>query len=87
MIVAVVSVHWGHGLFAATNGIEVPLLYAAGAAALAFTGPGRYSLDALFDLGSTWTTANAGIALGVAAVGAIANLAARRSEVPSSVHA
>src|SRR5436309_15072503 len=33
MIVAVVSVHWGHGLFAATNGIEVPLLYAASAAA------------------------------------------------------
>jgi hypothetical protein len=46
MIVALVSVHWGHGLFAATNGIEVPLLYAASAAALAFTGPGRYSLDA-----------------------------------------
>src|SRR5262245_16098396 len=25
MIVAAGSVHWGHGLFAATNGIEVPL--------------------------------------------------------------
>ena len=87
MIVAVVSVHWGHGLFAATNGIEVPLLYAASAAALAFTGLGRYSLDALFGLSSMWTTANAGIALGLAAFGAIANLAARRSAVPSTVHA
>ncbi len=87
MIVAVVSVHWGHGLFAATNGIEVPLLYAASAAALAFTGSGRYSLDALLGLTSMSTTANAGIALGLAALGAIANLAARQSAVPSSVHA
>ena len=87
MIVAVVSVHWGHGLFAATNGIEVPLLYAAGAAALAFTGWGRYSLDALLGLTSMSTAANAGIALGLAAAGAIANLAVRQSEVRSSVHA
>ena len=56
MLVAVVSVHWGHGLFAATNGIEVPRRYAASAAALAFTGPGRYSIDALFGLTSMWTT-------------------------------
>src|SRR6266853_872523 len=74
-------------LFAAAAGIEVPLLYAASAVALAFTGPGRYSLDALFGLTSMWTTANAGIALGLAALGAIANLAARQSAVPSSVHA
>ena len=31
MIVAAVSVHWQHGLFATINGIEVPLLYGAGA--------------------------------------------------------
>ena len=82
-----VSAPWGHGLFAASNGIDVPLLYAAGAAALAFTGSGRYSLDALFGLTSIWTTANAAIALSLAALGAIANLAARQSVVPSSVHA
>src|SRR5437016_5997061 len=87
MIVAVMSVHWGHGLFAATNGIEVPLLYAASATALAFIGFGRYSLDALFDLTSLYTIANAGIALGIAALGAMANLAARHSAVPSGVHA
>jgi putative oxidoreductase len=87
MIVAVISVHWGHGLFAATNGIEVPLLYAASAAALALTGPGRYSLDALYGLTSMWATVHAGIALGLAALGALANLAARRSAVPSRVHA
>ena len=87
MIVAAMSVHWGHGLFAATNGIEIPLLYAASAAALAFTGPGRFSVDALFGLTSMWTTATAGIALGLAALAAIANLAARQSAVPSSVRA
>ena len=87
MIVALMSVHWGHGLFAATNGIEVPLLYAASATSLAFTGPGPYSLDALFGLTSLWTTASAGIALGLAILGASANLAARQSAVSSSVHA
>src|SRR5437660_3691528 len=55
MIVAAISVHWGHGLFAAANGIEVPLLYAAAAAALALDGPGRYSLDAALGLTALWT--------------------------------
>ena len=87
MIVAAVTVHWGHGLFATSNGIEMPLLYAATAAAVAFTGAGSYSLDALFGLASMWTAAHAVIALGLAAVGAIANLAARQSAVPAGVHA
>src|SRR5688500_766937 len=39
MIVAAVSVHW-HGVFASSNGVEVPLLYATGAVGLALTGPG-----------------------------------------------
>ena len=55
MVVAAISVHWQHGLFAATNGIEVPLLYGVGAAALALTGPGAYSLDAWLGLTGLWT--------------------------------
>jgi hypothetical protein len=86
MFVALVSVHRGHGLFAATNGIEVPLIYAAAAAALAFTGSERYSLDALLGVASMWTTTHAEIALGLAALGAIANLTARQSATPSRVH-
>ena len=39
------SVHWKSGLWAQKGGYELPLFYAAGAAALAFTGPGLYSLD------------------------------------------
>src|SRR6267142_3229009 len=55
MIVAAVSVHWGHGLFAGTNGIEVPLLYATGAVALAVTGFGPLALDAVLGIDHAWT--------------------------------
>src|SRR6266568_637014 len=49
MIVAMVSVHLKNGFFAASNGIEIPFLYAAAALGLAVTGGGAYSLDALLD--------------------------------------
>jgi putative oxidoreductase len=77
MIVAIASVHWGHGLFAATNGVEIPLLYGAAAAALALTGPGAYSIDAFVGwLG--WSTAVTSLtALAVAALGALGNLVMR----------
>lgn len=78
MIVAAGSVHWHHGLFAASNGIEMPLLYSAGAAALALTGPGQYSLDALIGLTHVWTPALAWTALAIGAIGGFANLAIRR---------
>jgi putative oxidoreductase len=48
MIVAMVSVHLANGFFAMSNGIEVPFLYAAAAFALALTGAGAFSLDAMF---------------------------------------
>ena len=79
MIVAAVSVHWGHGLFAGTNGIEVPLLYATGAVALAFTGPGPFSLDTIFGIDQTWTPALKLAAVAVGVVGGVVNLQARRS--------
>jgi putative oxidoreductase len=78
MIVAAISVHWEHGVFATTNGIEVPLLYATGALALALTGYGAYSLDALLGLQSLWTPAVAWVAIGLGIVGGIVNLLARR---------
>ena len=78
MIVAAISVHWQHGLFAMSNGIELPLLYGAAAAALALTGPGAYSLDALLGLSSLWTPALAWSALGLGMIGGIGNLALRQ---------
>ena len=78
MIVAAVSVHWHNGLFAATNGIEVPLLFAAISATLALTGPGAYSLDAATGLAVLWTHEVAWGALAVGAIGGVANLVARR---------
>jgi putative oxidoreductase len=79
MIVAAVSVHRGHGLFAGTNGIEVPLLYATGAVALALTGPGPFSLDAALGIDHIWTPALKVAVLALGAVGGVANLLARRS--------
>jgi putative oxidoreductase len=76
MIVAMATVHWQHGLFA-PNGIEVPLLYSAAATAIALTGPGAYSLDAL--LGLTWPAAIIWSALALGVLGGLANLAIRKT--------
>jgi putative oxidoreductase len=78
MIVAAVTVHWKNGLFAMSNGIELALLYGTAAVALALTGPGQYSLDALLGLASVWTLALTWTVLGLGIVGAIVNLAIRR---------
>jgi putative oxidoreductase len=80
MIVAAVTVHW-HGVFAQSNGVEVPLLYATGAVALALTGPGRYSLDALLGLTSLWTPVVIVTVLAAGVVGGVLNLSLRRTPV------
>jgi len=78
MIVALVTVHWSNGLFVATNGIEVPLLYAAASVALAIAGPGSYSVDGLLGINAIWTESLRAVALGFGVVGGVANLAIRR---------
>jgi putative oxidoreductase len=78
MIVAMVTVHWNGGAFAMNNGIELPLLFAAGAAALALTGPGRYALDTVLGLGALEDPRLALAALAVGVAGGFGNLALRR---------
>jgi putative oxidoreductase len=79
MIVAALTVHRGHGVFATSNGFEVPLLYGTGALALALTGYGAYSLDALSGLQSLYTAPMAWAAISIGVAGGIANLFVRRT--------
>jgi len=65
MAAAAVFVHGRQGLFAQNGGFELPLIYAA--AAVAFTGPGVYSLD--HALG--WSLHSTGWALAAIAVGVV----------------
>jgi putative oxidoreductase len=87
MVNAMGAVHWRNGLWVTTGGVEYPLVVAATAAALAFTGAGAYSLDNALDLqlvGGGWGTA----AVVVGFVTGLAMLASRRPapvEAPSEV--
>jgi len=85
MLVAMLTVHRGKGLFAMTNGIELPLLYAIGGIALSFIGFGRYSLDAVFGLTELWTRPVIFVLLALGVLGALGNLAIRRTPPRSAV--
>ena len=82
MLVAIATVHWQHGLFAQNNGIEVPLLYAVAAVALALTGFGAFSIDAA--LGLTWSTEVAWTAIALGVLGGAANLAIRKTSAEAA---
>lgn len=74
MVVAMISVHIERGFFATGNGVELPLLYATGAAAIGLAGHGAYSLDAELGLASAWSQELAMIAI---AFGILAGLGAQ----------
>jgi len=78
MVVAVGSVHWGKGFFLQTGGFEYNLVLAAGALAVAFTGPGAISLDRA--LGISWSGTSWGLAaLLLGLLGGAAELFARKT--------
>ena len=78
MIVAVITVHWEHGLFNQNNGYELPLIYSIVALGVALTGFGRYSLDAQLGIASHLSLSLTSVVLGLGVVGALGNLALRR---------
>lgn len=81
MVSAMVTVHWRKGLWNVNGGIELPLVYAVIVSALAVTGPGQISLDAVLGLGLR------GIAFGIGAVvvGVIAAVVALSMRRPEQV--
>lgn len=69
MATAARQAHWQLPVFAASGGPEVPVLYSVAGAALALTGPGRYSLDRALGVRVPLSVALAtgvGVAAGVA---------------------
>jgi putative oxidoreductase len=80
MIVAMVSVHLRNGFFAGGGGIELPFLYAAAALALAFTGAGAFSFDALLGLTFLRDPSLVGGLVVLAVLGSLATLAVRRQD-------
>jgi len=73
MTVAILTVHLKKGFFVTKGGYEYNLLLLAGAAALAATGPGRFSLDRAFG----WDDNLSGVwwGVGVLAVGILGGAA------------
>jgi putative oxidoreductase len=78
MFVAILAVHIQKGFFASNGGYEMPLGYATAAFAIAFAGPGVYSLDAAFGLSNLDTAPYAWIGLGVAVLGGLGTIVLRR---------
>jgi putative oxidoreductase len=78
MVVAMVTVHIDNGFFVEQNGVERPLLYAAGAATISLTGPGAHSLDAWLGLAGPWGLQSGMIALALGILIGLGSLALRR---------
>ena len=86
MLVAALTVHVKNGFFGSSGGYEYNLVLGIAALTLAFTGPGRLSIDAHlpYSLGGlSWGIAAAVVAL----LGAFTQLAQRRVSVPQATTA
>jgi putative oxidoreductase len=77
MIVAAAIVHFRNGFFLTGGGYEYNLVLGVAALALAFTGPGAISIDALFGYAEGGVVPGLA-AVGIAVIGAAGQLASRR---------
>jgi putative oxidoreductase len=85
MLVAVVTVHLGKGLFAENGGYEYPLVLAVAAVSLAFTGSGSVSIDSLIGLGRSGAVWGLAALLAGLGCGGTALLEWRKSPVEQAV--
>jgi putative oxidoreductase len=67
---AIRHVHWKNGVWNSDGGIELPVLVLGALAALADSGPGRYSLDEALGVGLRGPVVTA-VAMGAGAAGAV----------------
>jgi putative oxidoreductase len=77
MVTALLVVHLGKGYFTSEGGPELPLLYIAGALAVAFAGAGAYSLDRAFGLTFLTATTQIWYAIAAAVIVALLNAGVR----------
>ncbi len=83
MLVAIATVHWPKGFFVTKGGYEFNLVLIAACAAVAITGPGAYSLDALVRLSTPEPVTL--IVLTIATLAGVgATLASRRPPEPAA---
>jgi putative oxidoreductase len=80
MIVAALTVHWKNGYFAQSNGIELTVMFAVGAVALAFTGFGEFSIDAVTGLAAVFSPVEIIGALALGVLAGLGNLVMRRGQ-------
>jgi putative oxidoreductase len=83
MVEAILTVHWPNGFYAQSNGLELPLMNAGAAFAIAFAGPGGISLDRAFGISGLSRPGAVWLAILVAVVLAVASLALRHKPAPT----
>ena len=81
LVAAIVSVHWGKGIWNEKGGSEFPLVLATAAVTTAFVGPGRFSIDSALGLdlaGPAWGLGAIALAMVAAAGVLLARARAKR---------
>ncbi len=89
MLAAIGYVHLRHGFFAEGGGFEYPLVLAVSAAAVALSGPGRYSIDHVLGWslsGWRWFVASVGVGVIAAGLAGLSRLTRRELHRRTSEH-
>ena len=87
MLTAMLVVHRPNGFFSMNNGVELPLLYATGAFGFALVGPGLFSLDGAFGWLGLTNPVSGWIAVVLAVIVAVVNVATRHVPHAAQPHA